>query len=123
MFTQADVDYVNNIFTRVKLAPHTAPFLWSLESDDDSIEIDCYSIQQTEGRFVIWEEYFIPGNRWEPEAPDVREIGEAKSLGEAVEFIVLHIMRNWVRDVCEADAEARDAELTEKYWAEQDVPF
>lgn len=119
MFTKADVDYVTNVFNRVKLGPHTAPFLWNLESDNDSIQIDCYSIQQTAEKFVIWEEYFIGVSRWELEVPDVREVGEANSLADAVEFIAYRIMRDWVRDVMQSESDA----IEQAYWFEQDVPF
>lgn len=120
MFTQADVDYVNKILAAVKLQPHSPAFLWSIEQDNDAIEIDCYSIQQTGGKFVIYEEYIIQGSYWEPDVPDVAEIGEANSLADAIEFIVTRIMRNWVRDAMRCESEAALADLDIE---QEDVPF
>lgn len=121
MFTQADVDYVNQLLKCVNLPEDAA-----LYNDNNSIVIGngYYQFDKFDSGINVFKEYVIHGGYHEPDFFDAVEIhSNAPSLFDAIEVIVIDHVKDNLRGAAEYLAEKeRWAEL-DKAMAEQDVPF
>lgn len=92
-FTERDVKYAQSIFEALGLKYHVS--IETLESENDSLDIDGATIQKVISevpaiiprkavQFIVSIPYVIPGNYWEPDYPDIKEIATVDNFHAAL---------------------------------------
>jgi hypothetical protein len=71
--------------------------------------------------FYVSEAVYIPGTYWEPPDVDVVEVGEHRSLCDALEAALLVVVRNHVRNAMQAEGEAMQYEDWQQFLKEGKV--